>query len=145
MLTVAVVLASCVSWSAGTAAAGRVVHFAFSQTVLAGKQTGGFAAGDSFESFPVVTCQWPDGKTSITVAAARAVKCFPPGAKFSATAGRKWFVLVSPIGGAQTPVANGNLSDDIRFVHASKTPGVMSVSPVLMQFVDARAERDPRS
>src|SRR5579862_6319172 len=90
---VASVVGSGVSWAAGRSGAVRIVHFAFSQTMLSGKQTGGFAAGDTSESFPVVTCQWPDGKALITVAAARAVKCFPRGARFSVTAGRRWFLL----------------------------------------------------
>jgi hypothetical protein len=44
--------------------------------------------------------------------------------------------LESPIGGALYPVGNGHLSDDVRFVHASGSPGVISVGPVLMQFGD---------
>ncbi len=122
-----------VSRAAGTGAP-RSVRFAFSQTELSTRQ-GSDIAGSENESFPVVTCQWPDGKTSITVYSARRVTCFPQGTH-PITTGRSWLLLDSPIGGAKYPVQNGHLSDDIRFVHASTKPEVMSVSPVLMQFGD---------
>ena len=135
-VTFAAVFGSAGSGPAQTARPTDGVRFAFTQTELSTKQAGGFAGGDTFESFPVVTCRWPDGKTSISDAAARTVKCLPRGARFPVVTGRKWFLLESPIGGAAYPVENGDLSDDVRFVHASKTPGVMSVGPVLLQFGD---------
>jgi hypothetical protein len=64
------------------------------------------------------------------------VKCFPQGTRFPVPRDGSWDILDSPIGGALYPVQNGHLSDDIRFVHASGTPGVISVGPVLMQFGD---------
>jgi hypothetical protein len=122
------------SGAVGTGTSGRVVRFAFSQTELS-KPLIDIPEPDH-EPVPVVTCQWPDGKTSITISAARQVKCFPQGTRFPVPKGGSWDILDSPIGGALYPVENGHLSDDIRFVHASGSPGVISVGPVLMQFGD---------
>lgn len=85
---------------------------------------------------PVMECQWPDGKRSITVAAARRVTCFPKGSRLPDLTGSRWLLLESPIAGAKYPTLRGGLSDDIRLVHASRVPGLMDVSPVLMQFGD---------
>ena len=118
----------------GTDASGRVVRFSFSQSALS-KPVFDIPAPDH-ESFPFVICQWPDGKTSISISASRQAKCYPQGTRFPVTKGGSWALLDSPIGGALYPIQNGHLSDDIRFVHASGAPGVMSVGPVLMQFGD---------
>lgn len=64
------------------------------------------------------------------------MKCLPQGTRFPVPKGGSWDILESPIGGALYPVGNGHLTDDIRFVHASGSPGVISVGPVLMQFGD---------
>jgi len=122
------------SRAVATDRSGRVVRFSFSQTALS-KPLLDIPVADH-EPVPVVTCQWPDGKTSITASAAREVKCFPQGTRFPVPKGGSWDILDSPIGGALHPVGNGHLSDDIRFVHASGSPGVISVGPVLMQFGD---------
>ena len=88
------------------------------------------------EAFAVATCQWPPGKTSIAASAVAKIWCAPGGTRFSVPKGRSWFLLDSPIDGRRYPVQNGDLSDDVRFVHASTTPGVVSVSPVLLEFGD---------
>jgi hypothetical protein len=111
------------------------VRFSFSQTAV--PSTGFTFSGPSNELFSsVIDCQWPDGKTSITASAARRVTCFPKGSHFPDVTGNKWFLLDSAIGGAKYPALNGPLTDDLRLVHASSVPGVMSISPVLMQFGD---------
>lgn len=89
------------------------------------------------EDFPSASCQWPDGRTSITVKAARQFDCFPMGVgKFPIPAANSFALLDSAIGGARFPVQNGNLSDDLRFVHLSPNNDVIDVSPVLLQFGD---------
>jgi hypothetical protein len=81
------------------------------------------------------TCQWPDGRTSISLAEVRTFDCFPDGVgQFPVPNKNSIELLVSPIGGAKYPVQNGNLSDDIRVVHPPNSEGVIDVGPVLMQF-----------
>lgn len=110
------------------------VRFAFSQTKLT---TSPVPQIGEYESYLPARCQWPDGKTSITVKSARAVDCFPSGvAHFPTPTGDAFALLASPIGGAKYPVENGQLTDDIRFVHASHAKGVIDVGPILMQFGD---------
>ena len=45
-------------------------------------------------------------------------------------------LLASPIGGARVSLQNGQLSDDVRFVHADRRSGGIDVGPILMQFGD---------
>jgi hypothetical protein len=62
------------------------------------------------------------------------VTCFPKGSHFPDLTGSRWFLLDSPIGGAKYSDLSGALTDDMRLVHASNVPGVLDVSPVLMEF-----------
>jgi hypothetical protein len=122
-----------VGYPVGARASTKAIHFSFSQSPL----PKGFhfpAPNDGHVS--IMYCQWPNGKRSITAAAARRLTCFPRGSRFPGLPGNRWLLLESPIGGAKYPTLSGRLSDEIRLVHASRVPGVMDVSPVLMQFGD---------
>jgi hypothetical protein len=81
------------------------------------------------------TCQWRDGRTSITLAEVRTFDCFPDGVgQFPVPRKNSIELLFSPIGGARFPVQNGGLGDDIRVVHPPNSSGVIEVGPVMMQF-----------
>ena len=73
----------------------------------------------------------------MNVRAARELECFPTGVeKFPIPAADSFALLDSPIRGARFPAQNGNLTDDLRFVHVSPNKEVVEVSPVLLQFGD---------
>jgi hypothetical protein len=111
----------------------KPIQFSFSQSAVPkGFHFPTASAGHA----SVVYCQWADGKTSTTVAAAKRITCFPRGSHFPDLTGSRWALLESPIGGEKYPTLGGSLSDDIRLVRASDVRGVMAVSPVLMQFGD---------
>jgi len=86
------------------------------------------------DDLPSATCQWPDGRSSITLAAARRLDCSTfGGANFPIPRANSFTILDSPIGGAPYN-ENGQLTDDLRFVHLSADKSVIDVGPVLMQF-----------
>lgn len=117
----------------GAQASTKAVKFSFTQSAM---PKGFHFPVPNDGHAPLVYCQWPNGKTSITAVAARRVTCFPRGSHFPDLSGRGWALLDSPIGGKKYPTLNGKLSNDLRLIHASNMPGVMDVSPVLMQFGD---------
>lgn len=74
-------------------------------------------------------CQWPDGKTSISLKEASTSGCdLLPDGSFG--------LLDSPIGGAKYPKGSGTLTSDVRFTRLDKARGVIDVGPVLLEFGD---------
>ena len=74
-------------------------------------------------------CQWPPGKTSISLKEASASGC-------DVLADGSFGLLDSPIGGAKYPKGTGTLTSDVRFTRLDKARGVIDVGPVLLEFGD---------
>jgi hypothetical protein len=107
-----------------SSASPQVTRFAFSQSLVPVGPASSFIS--AAESSPLFSgCSQPVVKTSITAAAAKAEGCdlLPQGGSFA--------LLESPIAGAKP---NAILNYDVRFVHSSRTQGLIDIGPVVMQF-----------
>ena len=81
------------------------------------------------EGSPLFTsCQWPDGKTSITAGQTGRCDLLAPGQHFG--------LLESPMDGARYPKGSGPLTSDVRFAHLAPSGRVIDVGPVIMEYGD---------
>lgn len=121
----------------GVASAKPSPSFSFAQKQVSRSTIPASSNYDAPSGVAEATCQWPDGKMSITVRQAASVLCLPPKiGKFPIPAPGSFALLDTPIGGVLYPPQNGGLSDDIRFVHLAKSGGVIDVGPPILQFGD---------
>lgn len=107
-----------------SSASPEVARFAFSQSLVPVGPASSFIS--AAESSPLLWgCSPPVAKTSITEAAANAEGCglLPQGRSFA--------LLESPIAGAKL---NASLNYEVRYVHISRTQGLIDIGPVVMQF-----------
>lgn len=113
-------------------AASPTYSFVIARTVL----SRGASIPRSYEGSPTeAECQWPNGRTSITVAQARDVFCGGtdsiPIVKQGSNA-----LLAPGVDDTKYPPENGSLGADLRFVSAPDAHGVIHVSPVLLEYGD---------